>query len=168
MQRSLVVGSWGDCLQAIESLRTWAVAEISTCIVAPSDRPQAIESSTPRVFAGRPRGIEVSSHSTIRLSSSRYTTIVIKLLSEGDVSLQSQRQTSSRWSALLIMDACIHRRSISPIDEPIICQDAGEERSSLHHLEDALTRFLSLPLGSSLVNLGTQLPGPTYFSHTTL
>lgn len=27
-------------------------------------------------------------------------------------------------------DACIRRRSTTPIDELIICQDAGEERSS--------------------------------------
>ena len=66
-------------------------------------------------------------------------------------------------------DAYIRRRSTSLVDESIICQDAGEERSSLHHLEDASTRSSSLPLGSSLEGLGSYIKpaGPTYFSHTT-
>ena len=50
--------------------------------------------------------------------------------------------------------------STSSIDELIICQNAREKRSLLHHLEVASTRSLSLPLGSSLVGLGTQPLGP--------
>ena len=44
MQKLLIVGSWYDYLQAIESLRAQAVAETSARIVTPSDYLQAIES----------------------------------------------------------------------------------------------------------------------------
>lgn len=76
------------------------------------------------------------------------------------------RQLLSRQSVSLMTDAYTHRPSTFLVDEPIICQDAGEERFSLHHLEDASTRSSFLPLGSSLASLGTQPAGPTYFSHT--
>ena len=54
------------------------------------------------------------------------------------------------------------------IDKLIICQNAGEECFLLYHEKDALTRFLSLPLGFLLVDLGLQPLRPIYFFHITL
>ena len=65
-------------------------------------------------------------------------------------------------------DIYIRRRSTFFINKLIICQDAKKKRSLLYYLKDILTRFLSLPLGFLLVDLGTQLLGPTYFSYIIL
>lgn len=70
----------GNCLQAIKSLRTRAIAETSTCIVAPSDYPQAIKLSSPQVIAGRPLGIEVSNSFAIRLLSNSCSTLIIEFI----------------------------------------------------------------------------------------
>ena len=95
MCRPLVVGPRGDCLQDMESSRTRVAAETSGCIVAPLDCPQVIELSSPWVVAGKPQGIEVSSYSAIRLSSSGRTIFVIKVLSKCGISFQCQRTCPS-------------------------------------------------------------------------
>ena len=51
-----------------------------------------------------------------------------------------------------MMDAYICCWSTFFIDKLIICQDIGEKRFSLHHLEDDLTRSLSLLFGTIIVS----------------
>ena len=114
--------------------------ETFACIVAPLDHPQAIDSSRPWVVAVRPWSVGASSRCAIRSLSSSRATLVIVSLSECSVSVPnlilseylvddgcvhlssvnfSYRQ--ARQSASLMTDACIRRRSTSPIDEPITC-----------------------------------------------
>ena len=78
MRRPLVVGSRGDRLQAIESLRARVVVKTSARIVAPLDRPQANKLLSCYREAS---GIETSSRFAIR-SSSGCATLIIEILSE--------------------------------------------------------------------------------------
>ena len=52
-------------------------------------------------------------------------------------------------------DIYIYYQLTSLVDKSIICQDTGEKYFLLHYLEDALIRFLSLPLGFLLVGLSS-------------
>ena len=59
--------------------------------------------------------------------------------------------TSSYQNTLFITDVYICRQSIFPIDELIICQNAGKKCFLLHYLKDALTRSLFLFFGIIIV-----------------
>ena len=126
MRRPLVVGHCVDRLRH-------GIIEASSCF-------------------GGVSGIEVSSHyrscDQPRVMDRRRVVVHTRHLSYyPNASDQCQRPPLSRQSASLISvtDARIHHLSTSLVDEPIICQDAWEERSLLHHLEEASTRSSSLP-----------------------
>ena len=96
--------------------------------IAPPDRPQAIESSRPRVAAEGPQGIEASSRHcsccAFGSSLSSRATLVIKLLSECSRSVSTPTLIPSEY-LVDICDGCAHHHlSTSPVDEPITCQDA--------------------------------------------
>ena len=114
------------------------------------------------------RAIELQSTLHHKLSLSTWTAVVSKLFIRVGINVNAQTH--------LIGVPCWWRMfasvigSPSPIDKLIICQDLRERCSSLHHLENASTRPLPLPLGSLLEGLGSyvQPARPIYFSHTTL
>ena len=63
-----------------------------------------------------------------------------------------------------MINAYINYWSTFLTNELIICQYTGKKRFLLYHLEDATIRSFFLSLNFSLLNLGTQLLGFTYFS----
>ena len=172
MRRPLVVVPWGDCLQAIESLRIRAVAEISSCmktsarIVAPSNRLQTIESSSLWVVTRKSWGIKALSCFAIGLLLSGCATFVIEILCKY---IGIMLMLTFIPSECFVDDKCIHLLLVNFSCRRVNYLSGYWKRMLLlHHLEDALTRFSSLPLSFLLVNLGTQPLGPTYFFYTIL